>query len=301
MKKFDVFEMVNNLIIVRMEKGVIPWQQPWKSTSGMPCNLVSKKPYRGFNLWYLTSLQFDRPYFLTWNQVQDLGGSVIKGSKSHPVVFWKILDVTRQDGSPDKIPYLRYYRVFHVDSVSGIESKIPVGKEIIREFNPIDVCENLVSGWRDCPRIECKHAIAAYSPVMDVVMMPKPENFFSDQAYYSTLFHEISHSTGHRSRLNRHEKFPDHAFGSKDYSQEELVAELGAAYLSAMCGIENTTIDNSAAYIKGWLSKLKNDNKFFIQAASYAQHAVDYIYGNQFDPAVPEQEKEFVPEESFSF
>ncbi len=111
--------------------------------------------------------------------------------------------------------------------------------------------------------------------------MPNPKSFVSSEAYFSTLYHEAIHATGHRKRLNRHEKFSNLNFGSKDYSQEELVAEMGAAYLCGICGIENAIIDNSAAYLQGWLKKLKSDKKFIVSASSLAQKAVDYILENQ--------------------
>ena len=293
MKKFDVYEMVNNQIIDRLKQGVVPWHQPWESTSRVPRNLISNRVYRGFNFFFLQSYNFENPYFLTWNQIQEIGGSVKKGSVSYPVIFWKILETTLKDGTIDRVPYLRYYRVFNVESVFGIESRIPDPEQNNNDFNPIEICENLVSNWTDCPKIEHNHPMAAYYPTLDKVMMPKPHDFFSGQEYYSTLFHELIHSTGHRNRLNRHEKFPNHQFGSRDYSQEELVAEMGATYLAALCGIENKIIDNSAAYIKSWLSKLLDDNKFFVQACSYAQRAVDYIYDNQRIQAGSLKEFEF--------
>jgi antirestriction protein ArdC len=276
---------------------------PWKSGGALPRNLVSKKVYRGFNFWYLLSFGFERPFFLTFNQVKALGGSVKKGSKSFEVVFWKLLNVEKE-GSIEEIPMLRYYRVFHIDDVEGIpEDKIPKTKSHSHEFNPIEACEKLVNNWQDAPTIRYGQTRAAYAPLRDEILMPDPKTFFEDEKFYSVLFHEITHSTGHRKRLNRHEKFKDHRFGSKDYSLEELVAEMGAAYLCGLCEIENKTIDNSAAYIQSWLSKLKSDNRFIIQASSYAQKAVDYILENQSSPASvglvePEKETEVV---SFSF
>jgi len=297
-KRFDIYEMVNKLIIERLEAGVIPWQRPWKSSSAMPRNLVSKKVYRGFNFWYLLSFDFENPLFLTFNQVNQLGGSIIKGSKSYQVIFWKLREYTKE-GVTEEVPMLRYYRIFHIDSVTGIDSsKIPANDSHDHEFDPIGECDQLVEFWNDSPTIEFGGSQACYMPAQDKVKMPNPRTFFEDEKYYSTLFHELVHSTGHRSRLNRHEKFPNHQFGSKDYSQEELVAEMGAAYLCGICGIENLTIDNSAAYIESWLKKLKSDNKFVIMAASYAQKAVDYILGNQKPPvatAINNPEKETTP------
>lgn len=287
MKRFDIYEMVTNLIIERLVKGVVPWQMPWKSGGAIPRNLVSKKGYSGFNFWYLLSFGFERPFFLTFNQVKTLGGSVKKGSKSYLVVFWKLFDVEKEDKT-EQIPMLRYYRVFHIDDIEGIpEGKIPDTGSHDHDFRPIEACEKLVNGWKDAPAVRYGQTRAAYAPARDEILMPDPRTFFDDEKFYSVLFHEATHSTGHRKRLNRHEKFSDHRFGSRDYSMEELVAEMGAAYLCGLCGIENKTIDNSAAYIQSWLSKLKSDNRFIIQASGYAQKAVDYILENQTEP-VPE-------------
>jgi antirestriction protein ArdC len=287
MKKFDIYQMVTDLIIQRLEAGVVPWQMPWKSSGAMPRNLVSKKVYRGFNFWYLLSFGFENPLFLTFNQVKDLGGSIIKGSKSYQVIFYKLREYTK-DGVTEEIPMLRYYRIFHIDSVEGIDpAKIPTTDSHDHDFDSIGECDRLVEFWKDSPTIEFGYHKACYVPSTDTVKMPNPRTFFEDEKYYSVLYHELTHSTGHRSRLNRHEKFSNHNFFSKDYSQEELVAEMGAAYLCGICGIENKTIDNSAAYIQSWLKRLKNDNKFVMQAASYAQKAVDYILENQAAPVAP--------------
>jgi antirestriction protein ArdC len=291
--------MVTDLIVQRLEAGVVPWQMPWKTSGGMPRNLVSKKAYRGFNFWYLLSFGFENPYFLTFNQVKDLGGSIIKGSKSYQVIFWKMREYKQKDGSTEEVPMLRYYRVFHIDDVENINpAKIPANENHDHEFDSIAACDELVELWEDSPVIELGKDKACYIPSLDTVQMPNPRTFYKDEQYYSVLYHELTHSTGNRKRLNRHSKFPDHKFFNRDYSLEELIAEMGAAYLCGICGIENATIDNSAAYIQSWLKKLKNDNKFIIQAASYAQRAVDYILEHQRKPVVSliiEPEKEAIP------
>ena len=279
MKHFDIYETVTNLIIEGLEAGVIPWAMPWKCSDSVPRNLISKKPYRGFNFWYLLSFNLDRPYFLTFNQVKGLGASIKKGAKSYMVIFWKILEIEKEEQT-DTIPMLRYYRVFHVDDIEGVDSdKMSQDPSHVHDFNSIDACEQLIDSWHDAPVIKTGKKLACYSPSLDEVNMPCPENFFKDEEFYSTLFHELVHSTGHRKRLKRHAKFSNLNFGSKDYSQEELVAEMGAAYLCNLTGIENVTIDNSAAYIQSWLRKLKSDKKFIVSAASLAQQAVDYIVG----------------------
>lgn len=281
--------MVTNLIIQRLEAGVVPWQMPWKSSGCMPKNLISKKTYRGFNFWYLISFGYERPFFLTFNQAKALNGSVKKGAKSIQVVFWKLNEYTDSAGELQQKPMLRYYRVFNIEDVEGIpENKIPVTKAHDHEFSPIQACEKIIQNWNDIPPIESGKSEACYFPGLDKIHMPNPRNFFKDEGYYATLFHELTHSTGHRKRTNRHSLFPNLSFASKDYSQEELVAEMGASFLCGITGIENTIIDNSAAYIQSWLGKLRSDKKFIIQASTHAQTAVDYVLQNQTVPVSPE-------------
>jgi len=293
MKKFDVYEMVTKLIIERLEAGVIPWHMPWKTGGGMPQNLVSKKNYRGFNFIYLLSFGYQQPFFLSFKQAQDLGGHVKKGAKSIEVIFWKMRDHVNAAGEADKIPMLRYYRVFHISDIEGIDlAKLPQLRAHDHDFTPVQACENLMEAWKDKPVIETGKHQACYIPSQDVIHMPDARTFFEDTEFYSVLFHEATHSTGHAKRLKR--EMSGH-YEDNSYSQEELIAEMGAAYLCALCGIETKTIDNSAAYIKGWLSKFKSDNKFLVAAASKAQHAVDYITGTQFESVeaeASESEKE---------
>lgn len=273
--------MVNKLIIERLEAGVIPWKMPFKTAGGMPQNLISKKMYRGFNFVYLMSFGYEQPFFLSFKQASDLGGHVRKGAKSIPVVFWKMNERVKADLTVEKIPMLRYYRVFHFSDVDGLNlAKLPVLHSHDHDFTPVQACENIINNWIDKPVIETGRHHACYIPSKDVIRVPDPRTFFKDEEYYSVLFHEAVHSTGHPSRLKR--DLSTH-FGSNSYSQEELIAEVGASYLCGLCGIETKTIENSAAYIKGWLSALKSDQKFLVMACSRAQHAVDYIMQKQFD------------------
>ena len=287
---FDIYEMVTNLIIERLEKGVIPWQMPWKAETGLPQNMVYRKTYRGFNFWLLLTVidQYGSPFFLTFKQVKELGGHVLKGEKGFPVVFWKILEKEEKDGNIDQIPFLRYYTVFNLKQTEGInESKIPSTEAYDHDFDPIGQAEQLIKYWSDCPEIKLDQSHAFYSPSSDFIGMPSPRTFFKDEQFYSVLYHESVHATGHINRTGRHEKLPDHKFGSQDYSQEELVAELGAAYLCHITGIQNATIDNSAAYIKSWIGKFKEDKKILLTASSQAQKAVDYIQEHQSHPNRP--------------
>ena len=276
-----------HLIIERLESGVVPWQMPWKTEIGFPQNMVHKKAYRGFNFWYLliVSDKFCSPFFLTFNQVKELGGHVLKGEKGFPVVFWKLQDKEEKDGSIDHVPFLRYYTVFNLKQTEGInESKIPSTEAFDHEFDPIAQAEQLIEFWSDSPEIRLNQTHAFYSPSGDYIGMPNPRTFFFDEQYYAVFYHEAVHSTGHINRTGRHEKLSNHKFGSQDYSVEELVAEMGAAYLCYMTGIQNATIDNSAAYIKSWIGKFKEDKRMLLTASSMAQKSIDYILEHQSYP-----------------
>lgn len=276
--KLDVFEIVTNRIISLLEQGTLPWQKPW-TESGLPANLISKRPYRGLNVWLLLSLNYEQNLFLTWDQLKKMGGSVKQGEKGHVVVFWKTvkkeedLENARKE-RPKSI--LRYYKVFNISQCTGIpEIKIPATPE--NEHNPILECEAIINQMAQCPQIKFKEQQAFYHIGGDYINMPKKKSFASIESYYSTLFHELVHSTGHEKRLNRKTVTEMAEFGSEPYSIEELIAEMGACYLTSFAGIINTEIKNSASYIKGWLEVLKNDKRFILFASSYAQKAVDFI------------------------
>jgi antirestriction protein ArdC len=286
-----VYKIVNEKIIKMIEEGnVTPWQKPWSSAI-TPKNLVTKYPYRGVNTWMLLSSPFKSPYWVTWNQVQKLGGSVKSTeSKNYEiVVFWKILkynkfDPKKQEDDEKSFPLLRYYRVYNLEQVElpdDVRAKL-VPDIVSRDVNPIAEAERIVAGYKDAPVIEYGHIKAAYSPTFDKVMMPDQDRFVSDEKYYATLFHELIHSTGAESRLKRFKASDFTLFGDATYSKEELVAEMGASYLCAEAGIESRTIENAAAYIKGWLSALKSDDgRMIVFAASKAQKAADYILSRQ--------------------
>lgn len=294
-----IYNMVTERVVAKIEDAIraaengetviAPWHRPWFQ-AGMPMNLVSKKAYRGMNVFLLSMIGYASPYFLTFNQVRKLGGSVKKGEKGMPVVFWKWIEVSKdKDGKkleePKKIPFLRYYTVFNVEQCEGIEDKIP--SMPTRTFNPIEDGERIIANMPNRPNMENGEARAFYRPTTDTVNMPRKELFDGDAEYYSTCFHELVHSTGHASRLNRKEVTDGNFFGSHDYSVEELVAEMGAIFLCNEIGVA-TTFDNSLAYLKGWLAKIKNDTKMLITASGRAQKAADYILGRKIGETKPE-------------
>lgn len=291
----DVYALVTNRIIEQLEKGVVPWKQPW-TEAGLPQNLITRKPYRGINTMLLASYNYHRNFFLSFKQVTELGGKVIKGEKAHLVVFWNWVEKTDESsGETNKIPFLRYYFVFNVSQCEGIpEDKIPVIEK--REHSPIELCEQVVASMPQCPPIQFLQQRAFYQPFQDFINMPKKETFECAEEYYGTLFHELVHPTGHQSRLNRKSLIEMSEFGSNAYSFEELIAETGACYLTSHTGVASKVFDNSVAYIQGWLSVFKSDPKFLIQASAQAQKAVDFILN--IKPKVNETAEEKVPEQT---
>ena len=274
--KQTVSDIITNLIIEKLEAGCVPWRKPWNSTGGAK-NLITNKPYRGVNQFILNCYGTSQ-YYATFKQVQDKKGTIKKGSKSIPICFYSMGETTdRTTGEDTTIPILRFYRVFSFDDILGIP--VPVQEATTREFNPIEEAERIVKNMPFLPEIKAGGSKAYYSPSLDYIGMPESKLFHTDAEYYSTLNHELIHATGHSSRLNRSSVVKTAHYGSSEYSREELIAECGASMLNAHAGIVNSVIDNSAAYIQGWLKVLKSkDNKgLIITAASAGQKACDYI------------------------
>jgi antirestriction protein ArdC len=274
-EKKNIYEIINERIFDLLEKGEIPWQKPW--VSGEPVSFITKKTYRGINPFILISSGYSCPYWASFKQVKGKGGSIKKGEKGFPVVFWKWIEIDGQDTESGKInvPFLRYYTVFNLEQAEGID--IPKMEQ--RNFHPISEAERIIHQMPKAPVIEQKEPQAYYLPSEDLVNMPNSNLFKSDEEYYSTLFHELTHSTGHPSRLNRSELSKINMLKSHDYSKEELVAEMGSAFLCGRCGIAPKVIDNQAAYIKAWLTQLQNNRKWLVYAAAKAQKAADFILG----------------------
>ena len=276
----NVYQIVTEQIIRQLEQGVAPWRKPWRTE--LPVNLVSGKPYRGLNVFLLGSQGYGSRYWLTFNQAAKLGGHIRKGERSSLVTFWHMGDekITRDaDGNERKSkPFLlRYYRVFNVEQTEGITDKLGLTGASPRVAD-LGHCEAIVSGMPNPPRRE-QSSRAWYQPSIDTVGMPSKSLFSSGEEYYSTLFHELTHSTGHGTRVGREGIEQLNTFGSESYSKEELVAEMGAAMLCGLTGLAPKTLENSAAYLQSWLSVLKSDWRMVVTAASAAQKAVDYILG----------------------
>ena len=276
----SVYEIVTNTIIEKLEQGVIPWRTPWVNRGGA-VNWKNQKPYRGIN-----ALLLEPGEYATFNQISEAGGKVKKGEKANIVVFWKWLeDKDPETGEETKIPLLRYYKVFEINrQVEGLQSKRKT--DIVFENDPIEAAEKIVKGYEDSPKIKFGPGRAYYSPSLDFISVPPLNDYKQPEEYYSTLFHEMVHSTGHQARLNREGVTKQKvAFGDETYSKEELVAEIGSAMLCNIAGIEHAVIDNQASYIHSWLRKLKEDKKLIIQAAGQGQKAADFILNQESQEA----------------
>ncbi|HSR68786.1 MAG TPA: ArdC-like ssDNA-binding domain-containing protein [Acidobacteriota bacterium] len=274
------YQVITDQIIELLEQGTVPWRQPWISVA--PQNLITCRAYRGINPFILACRGFSSPFWLTFRQAKQLGGSVRKGQRSAPVVFWKIHkkedEESQEEAQTVSVPVLRYYRVFNVEQCEGLpEERIPVIEE--REFAPLEIAEKIVAGMPGPPEIRHGATAALYLPAKDRVELPRPTCFESSHQYYCTLFHELTHASGSKGRLGRLGGKTPAPFGSADYSREELVAEMGAAFLCGECGIEQSTLENSAAYISHWLQRLKSDPRLAVIAAAQAQKAADFILG----------------------
>lgn len=279
--KTDVYSIVTDRVIALLEAGTIPWRKTWKGgAAGAPRNLKSGKAYRGVNVFVLAAQAYGSPYWLTFKQAKDMGGSVRKGSKGTPVVFWNwiVKEDPKDKTKKIRIPFLRYYTVFNIEQCEGIVTPADVAP-VAGPAEAIDAAEAIVRNMPNAPAIRHGGDAAYYRPSTDAVQMPARESFESAPAYYTTFFHELGHSTGHASRLSRTGVTNPTHFGSHEYSQEELVAEMTATFLSAEAGIEAETIANSAAYLASWMKVLKNDRKLLVMAAAQAQKAADMILG----------------------
>jgi antirestriction protein ArdC len=284
----DTYAIVTEKIINLLEQGIVPWRRPWSAT-GLPRNLMSKKPYRGVNLFLLSATKYVSPFWATMKQANQLGGSVRKGEHSQIVVFWKvdqIPDAETETGAENDQPddksrrrfVLRYYRLFNLEQCElpqTVLDKLP--KIEMHQHDPIEAAERIIAGMPNPPEIQYAGSKAYYSPITDRITLPPRELFISATEHFATLAHEMSHAAGAPTRLNRKSITEAAPFGSPTYSFEELIAEFSAAYLCAEAGISPAVLENQAAYIQGWVAKLRSEKRMVVIAAAQAQKAADYI------------------------
>lgn len=276
------YQIVTDRITKLLEEGTCPWQRPWNALAGMPRNLFSQRPYHGINVWMLGAQAYASPFWATAHQVKQVDGRVKDGEwkRYTPVVFYKVYEKEGPEG-PEKRFVLNFFKLYNTAQLEGVA--VPSFDTPLYEHTPLEHCEKLVGNYPNPPSITYGSSRAYYRPSTDAVVMPDMSSFENLSSYYSTLFHELTHSTGHTDRLNRSTLVDATTFGTVKYAKEELVAEMGAAYLCGVTGIVNETVNNSAAYLKGWLTCLRDDPKMLVQAAGQAQKAVDHILNQHPD------------------
>lgn len=304
----EIFQAVTERILEELSKGVIPWRKPWRNLgSALDPSLCAVSYEKGTPYSLLNQIILGKPgEWLTFNVIQRHGGRIKKGEKSSMVVFADRLvkedpEKLDEDGKPTihVIPYLKYYRVWHLDQTEGIESRLPKpGEKPEQSKVPVvTAAEDIVAGYLSQPshpHLEVRTTNQAYySPLSDTVVVPRMEQYGEPAEYYSTLFHELGHSTGHRSRLARKGVVSSDGFGRHEYSKEELIAEMTAAMLLAQAGIDSENVlRNNAGYIQAWNKKAKedeeiakwsaaiqDDNKMVVWAAAGAEKAAKWILG----------------------
>jgi antirestriction protein ArdC len=291
----DLYSEVSARIIAELETGALPWVKPWSATPGqnVPCNAVSNRPYSGCNvilLWLARGKGWATPRFLTFKQALEAGGNVRKGEHGTRVIFIKQLIVRDKPGEGEEpeeriVPMLREYTVFNVAQCDGLPDHIVNGKPQ-RVRNP-DTRDDLADAFMAATNADIKEGAgeAYYQPGHDFINLPAFAAFKGADHYYNVAFHELTHWTGHKSRLNRDLRG---RFDRQAYAAEELIAELGAAFLAAEFGFDGDV--RHAGYIASWIGLLKSDKRAFFTAASKAQQAADYLRGLALREPVPVEE-----------
>jgi len=277
------YDRITERIVSLLSQGTVPWHKPWHVQTGLPRNLITQKPYRGINVFLLMAMNYESPNWLTLRQANAMGGQIKPGEKSCPVVFWKPMKVQDKETQEEKkIPFLRLYHVFNVSQCTGLKNIPPADESAFIQTLPAE----LVANMPQRPVIKHGMNMASYSPASDVVNMPDRARFQSEDHYYATLFHELVHSTGHEQRLKRASIMERNGYGSDPYAKEELIAEMGSAFLCGYAGIVDKTIKSSAAYLEGWLKQLKEDKTLIVHAAAQSQKAADFILGHKSEHPV---------------
>jgi antirestriction protein ArdC len=272
MNKEEIFADINSRIISNLEKGELTWRQPWQT--GIPANYISKHRYQGINFLMLSFEPVSTPFFLTFLQAQQKNMRLKKGCKGRRIVFYKTLEVPTVNKSGEavqkSIPYLKYSYVFSLEDTEGYAIPAPTLEE------PNNILQTIITNHA----VDIRRDMAScfYSPLGNFVATPAVSSFISEEDYFSALFHELLHWSGHSSRLNR---VFGVKFGDEEYAYEELIAEIGSSYLLGLCGIQNT-LGNTSAYIQHWLGKAKGDNSYILSASIHAQKAVNFLLNQSF-------------------
>ena len=285
----DVHQIISGRVIELLEKGIVPWRIPW-TQAGVPKNLITGRAYRGINTMLLASLGYERNLFLTSKQLKEIGAFIRPEEKPHLVTYWSYGDREKEPKAPEetkKPGVLRYYTVYNIAQCAGIPEELVPPVEPVNF--PVLACEAIVKEMSLKPDIRHKDPEAYYDCLDDYINMPKQKSFVSDEVYYSVLFHELAHSTGHHTRLDRMGLVQMSEYGGNEFSQEELIAEIATGYLHSLTGITGT-FKHYAEHIEGWAGRMRCDKHLAINAATQAQRAVDFILNVQSEDKEPVEE-----------
>lgn len=268
----NIYQEITDSIVKELENGAVPWVKPWNAPGSADKNIISQRPYRGINRLILAmhGLRYQVPVWGTYKQWRDIGGQVREHEKGTKIVFWsKATSTDKATGESKEFAFAKAYSVFNVGQVDGIDI-IPSG-DTVNDNAKIESCEKRIADTG--AKIITGGDTACFIPSSDIIRMPEIGTFQSSEHYYATAFHELTHWTSAKGRCDR--DLSKGRFGNSEYAFEELVAELGAAFLCSQHGIKGDL--RHAGYIESWLKALKNDNKAIFKASGLAQQAADYI------------------------
>lgn len=283
----DPYQIVTDTILAHLQRGVVPWRCPWNRSTGRPRNFQSGREYQGINLLLLGLQSFASPWWMTFRQVQERGGKVRQGERGTPVMKWGRYEKSLKngDGTEEKKStfYLKSYRVFNAVQIEGIQFPEPEQQPPLDSAQRLDRAEQIIAQMPEKKPVikEGRTTQASYRPHTDTIQMPAFARFQSPEDYHLTLFHELIHATGHTSRLNRKGVMESDGFKGKVYSHEELIAEMGAAFLGMEADIVRDQHEQSAAYLQSWLDALgePEHRRWIVLAANQAGRAAGFILG----------------------
>ena len=289
--KTDIYQKVTDSIVAQLEKGVQPWFRPWQAEH--PAGSITRPlrangvPYQGINVVMLWAAAMEAgyaaPVWMTFRQAEGLGGHVRKGERGSLVVYASTFTCKEEDAESGEetdreVPFMKGYTVFNLEQIEGLPERVAATPLVqLDEAERVERAEAFVA--RTGADLRHGGSRALYSPGGDHVQVPAFAAFRDAGSYYATLTHELTHWTGHRSRVDR--DLGGKRFGDQGYAMEELVAELGAAFLCADLGLEAEPREDHAAYLASWLKVLKSDKRAIFSAAAHAQRAADWLHGLQ--------------------
>jgi antirestriction protein ArdC len=291
-ERSDVRAEIADRVIAALEAGAAPWHKSWSAIGGgLPRSMSTGKAYRGINVFLLALSEYSSPWWGTYKAITEKGGQVRKGEKSTSIILWKRFPknvVNEETGRTETKSFmvLRTYNVFNAEQADGLADKYfpaPLeGAENVEEHPEASIVAKEYFGREGAPTLSYGGDRAYYNGGSDHIQLPDAADFEGDNEFQATRFHEMAHSTGHKSRCAREGVMTFEHFGSERYGKEELVAEMTAAMLMATCGIEST-FDNSTAYLASWIKTIRGDNSLVVQAGAQAQRAMDNILGVTFE------------------